>query len=347
MYALFTGIALMLILLITPANVFANETSIPISIKPVLPENQDSNISSYISINSKSKALKQDLEFTIINNTNVEQEVEMKIVDAYTSPNGIVQYTDKEQENSKIIDNNYKISSYLKLNEINKIKLSGKEERKIKASLDVDNLEGTLLGGIAFKTTTDSENVEEGKNTFQINNEINMIVGIMIDFETDQETNLLIDEPFVDPMPSYYVIRLPITLNSPLFKKVNFDYEVHQASDILFSNNNELDFAPQTRTNIALPWEHEEIEREVTYLLKGELTYKDQSGKKQTKKIEKEFMFKRDKNEVTVFDTLKAPLEKNGFSMYWLLMFVIVIGLVYFYIRKKKYNKNYYNNEVK
>lgn len=348
LYALIVGFIVVFGMIITPDAVYADENKIPIDIKPVLPDNQDVDVTSYISINTKEDKLKQDLEFVITNNTSEKQEISVKVVDAYTSPSGVVQYTDKEQENSEISDDKYEISEYLKVDGDSVITLKGNEEKKVKTSLDVEGLDGILLGGIEFQTVETGEEIEQGETSFQIDNEINMVVGVKIDFGTEKEVELLNDKPYIDPMPSYYVVRLPITLDTPLFKKVDFDYEVLYKDDVLFKNENSYEFTPMSKTNISLAWEHDEIKKNKEYLLKGKLKYKDLEGNEQVREIEETFIYTGTESKKGLFETLKAPLETGNFNWYWLLLLIPLVGVyVYYQKRLRKDNEEDTSKEDK
>lgn len=326
------SLVLMLITFIMPS--FSHASGIPFDVKPILPDNQEPNITSYISIKPDSKSLDQNLEFTIKNNESKEKEIEINVVNAYTSPNGVVQYVKKEQENSRIVDDSYKLTNYLSLEGDNKITLKGNEERKIVTKLNVDELDGVVLGGVSFKTVSEGKVKEQENASFQINNEINMVIGVMIDFGTDKKVAINIGDPYVDPMPAYYAVRLPVSLETPLFKELKLDYKVLHKDKELFSNKSKYDFAPMTETNIALAWEHEEIKPNTPYILKGVFTYKDIDGKEKTLEFEKEFIFKDEKQE-NVFASLTTPIVEGNFP-YWLVALAVLLTLlVVYYVRKR------------
>lgn len=327
-----TSLLLLITIFILPIK--SNANGIPFDVKPILPENQNPDVTSYISINADSNSLNQELEFILKNYQDSEQIIEVNVVNAYTSPNGVVQYVNKELENSEIIDDAYKMTNYLKLIEENKITLKPNEEKLIKATLDVDGLDGVLLGGLSFKTVQEGEVMEQENTSFQIDNEINMVIGVMINFGTDKQVEVSLGDPFVDPMPAYYAIRLPTTLNTPLFKKLDLNYQVLKDGEVLFENKGEFDFAPMTKTDLALAWEHKNIEKNKPYVLKGVFKYKDIDDTEKTLEFEKEFVFEGD-NENTVLDRLTTPFVDKDFP-YWLIALIVLIVLAIIYYLKKR-----------
>lgn len=314
----------------------SNASGISFDVKPVLPPNQDPDVTSYISINAESESVNQELEFVLKNHKDVEQTVEINVVDAYTSPNGVVQYVEEEMDNMEIIDDRYKMTNYLKLDGENKIVLKPNEEKTIKTKLDVGGLEGVLLGGVTFKTVEEGEVIEQDKSTFQIDNEIKMVIGVKVDFGTERNVEIEIGEPFVDPMPAYYAVRLPVTLNAPLLKKLDLDYQIIKDGETLFEGEGEYDFAPMTKTELSLAWEHEKIEEKTPYVLKGTLSYKDVDGEEKTLDFEKEFVFEGDEQDGSL-KTLTVPIIEKDVSI---LPFVLILMIVLLGVLFIRYNKS-------
>lgn len=311
------------------SDVYANSNGLPFSVEPILPENQKADVDSYISVSSTENSLRQDVEFKISNQSNQEQEIKVTVVDAYTSPNGVIQYVQEELENSKITNENYKLSNYLEVQN-DTITLSKDESKIISIPLRVNNLEGVLLGGVSFRAVEEGQEQEEGDSTFQINNEINMVVGVMATFDTDKDAAFLIDEPILDPMPSYFAIRLPITLDAPvLIQDAVINYKVTHHDEQLFENQKKVHFAPYTKTNIAIPFEHDEIIENGSYTIKGELIYQDQHANEIIKEFDKTFEYVKEDNENSVVGTLNVPTELNANVVpVWIIMVAILIPVI-------------------
>lgn len=317
----------------------SDASGIPFDIKPILPSNQDPDVTSYISINAESsKNINQELEFVLKNHKDVEQTVEINVVDAYTSPNGVVQYVEEKMDNTEIIDDRYKMTNYLKLDGENKIVLKPNEEKTIKTKLDVGGLEGVLLGGVTFKTVEEGEIIEQDKSTFQIDNEIKMVIGVKVDFGTERNVEIEIGEPFVDPMPAYYAVRLPVTLNAPLLKKLDLDYQIIKDGETLFEGEGEYDFAPMTKTELSLAWEHEKIEEKTPYVLKGTLSYKDVDGEEKTLDFEKEFVFEGDEQDGSL-KTLTVPIIEKDVSIlpFVLILVIVLLGVLFIWHNKSMF----------
>lgn len=315
-------------------NAKADGQSQPYLITPVLPDNQDKNITNYISISPKSNSLQQGLEYLVTNKTKNKQEINVKVLNAYTSPNGVIQYETTETENSKIIDSKYEMKQYVKAPE--KITLQAGESKIVNLMVDIPNIEGTILGGVGFQIEGEKETTKKQGMSFEFKNEINTVYGIVVNFPTNQNYEFKFDEPHVDPMPNYYAIRLPITLDSPLLlKNVDIEYEVLFKGKKLFFSKNTIDFAPMTKTNFSLPFEYNEIKQNEPYNLRGKMTYIDKHGAEQIKEFDLTFVYKVDSDgDNQISKIIKAPIEKAGFP-YWLLL--LLLPLLAYKLRKGNY----------
>lgn len=315
----------------------AETSRIPFEVKPKFTSDQEKDVTNYISVKTKDTKKKETFEFSVKNNSNETRKISMKVVNAYTSPNGVVQYTDSETENSTIVDENYKMSNHLSLNGEKTIELKSGESKIVKANFEANNINGTLLGGVAFQLNDENENVSKDDSSFKIKNKINVVLGVMVKFKDNQEVNFELDNPYVDPMPAYYAIRLPITLNSPELKKVKIEYEVSKDSSILFTGNSEYDFSPMSKVKAVLPWDADSIKTNENYKLTGKLTYK-LNGEEKIEPFEFNFTYKSNDGFIeNLANKIKRPFEENpGFAWIILLPIIGLIGLIFFFRRKNK-----------
>lgn len=337
--------AILLILVGTSAPYYANAGSdgLPFFVKPILPENQDENIDHYISITTKKKSLNQVVEFLVTNRTNEKQIIDIEILNAYTSANGVIQYAAKESDNNKIINPKYEMKQYIE--GPSQVELQAGQSKIIRFKVNIPDMDGTVLGGVAFKGEGDHEQTKTKGVSFEIRNEINTVYGIAVNFPISQKDyEFKFGKPFLDPMASYYAIRLPVTLDSPLLlKDVDINYEVEYKGEKLFFSKQKIDFAPMTETNFSIPFEAKEIKQNKPYTLKGEITYVDTNGKKQVKEFEQDFVYKVNDNQISniVSNLLNVPAEKGEFSyLALLLLLLIILLLIFFFVifwrRKKK-----------
>lgn len=320
-------LSLLMILTFGAFSSVSAESGIPLQVVPILPDGQKEGITSYFSIDVDGNSKKDTLELRLKNNSEEAKDIQVKVVDAYTSPNGVVQYTDSESKNSKIIDDKYKMSTHLKLQGNEVITLQGGEETIVRANLDAQDIEGILLGGFSFQVYEDEAEVDQNGASFQINNKVNMVVGVMLEFDGGNEVNMSIEEPYIDPMPSYYAIRLPVTMESPSFKNVEIEYEVHLGEQLVFGNKAGFEFAPKTKTNISLPWEADSIKKGEIYTLSATINYNDENGNAQKVAYEEVFKYNPDENAIDKVTNafLKKPIEEG--SSPWVVVGTLILIL--------------------
>ncbi|MGG0656476.1 WxL protein peptidoglycan domain-containing protein [Rummeliibacillus pycnus] len=315
----------------------AENNRLPYSIIPVFPENQDKDVSQYISITSKN-GVNQQISFQLANNTKAKQQVNMKILNAYTSPNGIIQYETKKTEDAMIIAKEYEMKKYAKIPK--SITLNAGQVKTVKVDIDIPKIKGSVLGGIAFQITEkDSQESNKKGVTFSLKNKINTIYGIAVHSSKNHKAKFSFGDVFVDPMATYYAVRLPITLHSPLIiHNANINYKVSHKGKKLFFAKKSMKFAPMTKTNFSIPFDYKEIKQGEIYTLKGELTYTDSSGKEHIQKFEKDFKYEKDGTTNNIKNMLKAPFDNShSWIIYILLLFLLL--LILFYLRKKKENE--------
>jgi cbb3-type cytochrome oxidase subunit 3 len=323
-------------------KVYAEDASgMPFTVEPVLPSNQDKDIENYISVSTNTHSISQELRYKVRNTTDTTQVIDVNILNAYTSANGVIEYKAKETKDNKIIDQDYEFRSYAEAPD--SITLESGQTRVVSVNVQVDKQEGTLLGAVSFQSEGGKENANQEGISLEVTNQINSVYGVAINFPTDNtQHDFRVGEAFLDTMPSYYVFRLPITLNSPiLLQDIDLAYEVDLEGKQLFSSETSFDFAPMTKTNFAIPYEYEELLKDKPYTLKGEVTYTDQNGEKQVQQFEKVIEYKDEKAGLrALLTTLKIPVEKNG-TTYWVLPFFLIcipliIFLIFFLYRRKK-----------
>lgn len=317
------------------------------TVEPLLPSNQEKGVNNYISIMSNNPIVNQEIEFVISNKTDNPLALKVEALNALTSPNGVIQYINTtEVENASLIDTVYSLPQYVTIGDT--VTLKPKERKKVKGVLSISNVNGTVLGGVGFSVLKDSGKAESEASGFKISNEMNTVIGVMARMPKAQPIVFDIGEAYLSPMPLYYAVRLPITLNSPsLLKDVSIKYLVTNAKkEELFKSEEKriFNFAPKTKANVLFPWEAETIDQSEIYTLKGELSYTDNNGKDIVVPFAKDFKF--EENASGVNNSIFAPKVTGGFNKWYLgfLLLIPAILLIFFFLRRKNLYVLYSNN---
>lgn len=280
------------------AESIISSESIPFSITPVLPSNQSEDTDSYISVDiDTNDEFEQIFEFKITNESNDPHKIEISIVDAYTSPSGNIQYINEETKNSKIIDSNYKLSNHTE-EKVSFLNIMPKESLVVPIAFKIDNIDGQILGGISFSVADNKEEIETLEDSFSIQNEIRVISGILINSKSSKIVEFQLGRPYIAPMPSYYIIKTPITNNSPyLIQDAVLEYNVLLDNTELFKGSLECDFAPNTYTELYIPFDYNKIIDSKEYDVKYELVYSVDGSEYSTGIIEEKFEYKKEEND--------------------------------------------------
>lgn len=306
---------------------------------PIYPENQDTDITQHISVSTDEDSFRQEFDYELKNNTDKPLNILIKPLNALTSPNGVIQYTVEDStENSILIDEAYSLSDYIGV--IDNITIEPKARQRIRFLVDIPkttDIEGTILGAIGFQVTEEGDVQEQDDIQFQIDNETSVTMGVQINFDTDRDADFEVHDPYVDKMPSYYAIRLPVTLHAPLIMRdIVLDYEVFDRNErLLFDNKREeFKFAPNTKANIRIPWEYESIEKGKMYRIKGELRYDDEIIP-----FDKTFKFEDDKVSSPNGPDLGIPNIESNWLLWLLGLLAILLALIGYLIYR---NRNRY-----
>lgn len=134
--------------------------------------------------------------------------IQIEKLNAINSSQKGIQYTSKTEENySRLLDERYAFAKYIQIDE--QVTLQGRETKRIQAEIEISELDGTMLGALAFKTLHNTEEFNDGQ--LKIKNELNRVIGVQINLDNKVKTDkakFIVHEPYIEPMPAYYVIRL-------------------------------------------------------------------------------------------------------------------------------------------
>ncbi|MCP8617037.1 DUF916 domain-containing protein [Salirhabdus salicampi] len=181
----------------------------PLTVLPIYPENQVEGIKGYYRLIVQ-PGDKETVNVLVRNNTDIEMDVIVRPVDAYTNPVGGMLYDlDIQSENSILLPNVIRLSDHVTTDE--KITLRPNESREVAIEIDVPDInKGTVLGAISFitkeKTHEESHKTEEGEANFIINTETAFNMAIQLDFPDTVEPSFSLGEAGFNPLgPNVYL----------------------------------------------------------------------------------------------------------------------------------------------
>lgn len=324
------------------------------TVDPILPDNQDEGVRGYVSVTADGDTFKQTFDYVVTNKVDKELEFKVNKLNALTSPNGSIQYIEEtDTTNSKLLDENYSMAKYMEISE-DTFTLKPGESKQISATVDISGVTGTILGGVGVKGFEEGEFEEKEGGNFKINNEVNTVIGMVVEFGESDADEFIFGDPYVDMMPAYYAIRLPITYNTNNYKKgTRIHYTVYDKVGTELFKVEDVgrphDFAPKTLANVPFPWQAEGIEKGQKYKVKGTLTYLDSKstdGSETVLEFDKDFIFTGEQDGQGGGGINVPELVKKYW--YWILLLALAVGgaLVYVGLRGTKREYVLYTNDA-
>lgn len=309
--------------------------SIPFTVTPILTEEQNDNIKSYISIKTDKNTNEHEFKFKIKNESDQEKIVEAVITNAYTSPSGTIQYVVNETKDAMLTEDKNKLTNYANIDE-SIITLKAKGTKIITINITDEEFDGTMLGGIRFKDIDPFDNEESDNNGINIKNEINMVVGIVIEKDTISDINFKTEKVSLEVMPSSYDIKIPIISDGPhIVKDIKMNYVVSKNNKELFNGIKNLDFAPYAKTNISVNYDYNEIINNEPYNIEYSIEYIDKDSNKKIVKFEDTFKFKGSNSIANLSKELTRPKTRTS-SLVIIIPLLLILVVALYYIRKHK-----------
>lgn len=313
-------------------------------ITPILPSNQEEGREGWFSLNITGGKIDQEIEYEIKNNTDQELEITTKALNALTSPNKVIQYIETAEDNkSALTEETYALADIVEVPK--SITLEPKEIKNLKVKIKGENIKGQLLGAISFQKVEEDEVVENVDEDvpIQIKNEQRTVMGLQINNQDDKiKNNLEVGNVYLETMPSYYSLYLPIkNTEAKILKDGLLEYKVEdKKGKILFETEQgeNIDFAPKSKTDISIPWTADKIENTTEYKITGKITIADDV-------FPFESSFKTDFGEKEMNESGSYSLPKigsNGFNMYFLLipLFILILSIYYVTTRYVVFSNN-------
>lgn len=342
-------IRLLLVVLIISANLFlgrvvtfADEKSAEgfggFSIEGVQNSHQIDKNSSYFYLKEDPKSTDK-ITIKLNNSSNQDKVLDIKVVDANTNSNGIIDYTGS-LKNNKILK--VPLTSMVKpqAKEVTVPKNSS-VETNLTVSMPAQKFSGVVLGGVVVSEKKDNEKLKEGT----VGNEYSYTIGIVLTNENKVELfkNISVELEKVGPVLSAgkKVVQADILNPNPyIFSKAEVTgtvYEEGSSTKLKENTMKNVSIAPYSAFPFQLDWQKEDL-KSGNYVFKCSVKTAEN-----TWNFEKKFEIKNDEaKEINTESVFKVNLP-NWFKYSSAgLIGVIIAGTVYVYIRSsnRKSKKN-------
>lgn len=313
-----------------------------ISIRPIFTETQDEFEDGFFSIISGSSQVSEELKFEISNNSEKEVVFDVRLLNAYTSPSGVIQYEEEGTTDSSILDKNFEMKNYIEGPE--SVFIDAKSDKIVSFRLESPAVNGQILGGIAFVPPFVPD---ESGSFLQINNEVRVIYGVLINGENISHKGFSLKKPYIEPMPSYYAVRYPIKNNSnSLLSDISMEYIVEDIKgNRIFEGEEVFSMAPKTIVHAEIPFNNDEIKVNTKYRIKGTVSF---DFNNETVKIDFDETFKYKDKESAIKNAKSSkeiPFAKEVGVKNWIYILTVAIVLIFIIIIVILVKREYENEE--
>lgn len=330
-------IAIVIISSMQFVSVNANEAGH--SIQPIYSSNQVESIKGYHAVKANG-SLNQSFKFELRNDTKKTLEFDVELLNAYTSPAGVIQYDEDTDGQSVITNKKYEFNQYVEGPE--RVSITPGEKKIVEYKVTTGELNGELLGAIAFVPVEPDTN---STGNIVIKDKTRIVFGVMGMFDRNAKELFTTEKPYVSAMPSYFNLRFPIENKTPLvIDPVKITYKVEdKKGNLVFEGEQKAKFAPYTKVHFDIPFDSDVIKTLDDYVITGALEYKGQQD--ELVPFEYNFTYKG-KDSIQHLDDvdnqLNRPRETMGMKMWgiiFLMFSLLLLLLLLLYLTYKKYKK--------
>lgn len=278
---------------------------------------------------------KDSLKLKLINNSSEDKTLQVKVTDANTNSNGIVDYS-----------GNLKNHDVLKTPLTSILTVPQKEvivpkESTVETTLTLemprDKQDGVIIGGILVTDETDKK--ETSKEELSVKNEYSYTMGVVLTNEDEVKMNENISVELEKVGPLLYdgrkIVQADILNPNPyLFGKATVSGKVLEKNSkkvVKEESKDEVSIAPYSVFPFQLDWEKDEL-KSGNYIFKGVVKTKDNKWE-----FEKEFEITAEKAKVINKESVFKIQIPNWLTYSAIIISIVTIaGTVWLMIRRRR-----------
>ncbi|OUZ27887.1 hypothetical protein A5806_002495 [Enterococcus faecium] len=274
------------------------------------------------------------LKVKLINESSQEKTLEVKITDAATNSNGIIDYTGTIKNNKLLI---IPLSSLIKVDSPEvKVPANNTKEVSFQINMPRKDLKGVVLGGIVVSEKKDKN---KGEKKLSIENSYSYTLGVVLtnEIENKLKQNISVELEKVGPIlhDGRRIVEAKILNPNPyIFSDARVEGSIidqKTKEEVRIKEQKNVNIAPYSSFPFQFDWEKEDL-KPGKYLFKCKVA----SGKKEWK-FEKNFKITEKQaqniNEKSVFQIIIPKWLSTSSIILSLLSF---ISIVFLFIRRRK-----------
>lgn len=279
---------------------------------------------------------KDEIKLKLSNSSDKEKILKIKVVDANTNSNGIVDYTGELINNNILKDPLTKILNPTNKEEI--VPANSTLETNLKISMPSQRLKGVIVGGVTVTERQKNRDNKEGK----VSNDYSYTIGIVLTNEekVDLFKNISVELENVKPelFAGKKVIQANILNPNPyIFSKAEVKGAVYNEdgkTKIKENHLNNVSIAPYSALPFQIDWQKDDL-KPGTYIFKGSVKTEEN-----TWYFEKKFEIKNtEAKKINKESVFKVVLPIWFIYSGYVVILINIMGSFYIIIRKLKKHK--------
>lgn len=321
-------------LIICSTGVHASEFNFSVDID--IPENQIDKEKTYLDLLMKPNQ-KQEIPYTLYNDTSKDIIVEMTIHSATTNSNGVIEYGDSEGTNDESMK--YDIANLAKIDKEISVPANSSVTKTISLQAPKDSYKGVIAGGITFREKEASQ--EKQSDTLGIVNRFSQVKAILIRTDTEEvepDLNLLSAEADQKNVRNVISLKFKNDKAAYIFN-LSTTIEIYKDKDekqYLTLRKDNLNVAPNSIFNLPVPLNGKELEAgHYRVAVKG-------TTDRNTWNLETEFDISskqaKELNDKDI-DIQSEPKNYSQLIVIGILVLIIVLLVILFILRERRRKK--------
>lgn len=199
------------ILVMIPLTAHANDFTI--SVKPVIPSNQQGDVKGYFNVQMK-ESEKKEYEIQVTNKGDKDKVVDVTALNAGTATDGKIDYTNVKPKLSEEIPNRF--TDLVTVPKKLKVPAKGVESLKFWVEMPKKAQPGIILGSIFILDTGDSEANQADKSGMSIHNQMGYPVQMMVSMTNEQvKAELVLDKVELGTHSGHPSLEIPLENTKP------------------------------------------------------------------------------------------------------------------------------------
>lgn len=332
----------LILLVFTSFMIYAEGNDFEFRVEPIFSESQIGNEGYYHFKGKTNETV--TLQARVINDSEKELNVTIRSLNAYSGNQGILYQPEPILEGTAITNDEYQFTELVK--NPTEITLGPLESTIVEFSVNVPDINGTILGGMEFRVFQGTEELtrKEENSQLLIDQYKAVNLGVQVDVTDHSETPVLtLEKPHFSP--EQIAIMIPMENKHPvIIPNTSGTYEITKQEDQAFSLKGDIPpfkMAPMTAFHYPISWSEGTLEPgtyhvTLTLDVNGNTQTYEQTLSIENKEIQETQEMRVERGEVEV-----APKTFPWMTIIIAILMLVIIILLWMMKRSKPQRKDH------